>query len=83
MIRKPLLPTKISSVGRKNWLFTGSERAGQRAATIQTLLATAKLNGFDPAVWLRDTLEKLPTCLNSEIDSLLPLRTEAIHQASA
>lgn len=62
------------ALGRKNWLFTGSERAGQRAAAIQTLLGTAKLNGLDPAAWLRDTLEKLPTCLNSQIDSLLPLR---------
>jgi transposase len=58
---------------RKNWLFTGSERAGKRAAGIQSLLATAALNGLDPAAWLRSALEKLPTCLNSEIDSLLPL----------
>ena len=50
------------AIGKKNWLFTGSERAGQRAAAIQTLLGTAKLNGLDPAAWLRDTLEKLPTC---------------------
>ena len=61
-------------LGKKNWLFTGSERAGKRAAAIQSLLATAALNGFDPAAWLRTTLEKLPTCLNSELDSLLPLR---------
>ena len=62
-------------LGKKNWLFTGSERAGQRAAAIQSLLATAALNGLDPAAWLRSTLEKLPTCLNSDIDSLLPLPT--------
>ncbi len=67
------------AIGRRNWLFTGSERAGKRAAAIQTLLGTAKLNDLDPAAWLRDTLEKLPTCLNSEIDSLLPLRTESLH----
>ena len=60
-------------LGKKNWLFTGSERAGKRAAAIQSLLATAALNGLDPATWLRSTLEKLPTCLNSQIDSLLPL----------
>lgn len=60
-------------LGKKNWLFTGSERAGKRAAAIQSLLATAAMNGLDPAAWLRDTLAKLPTCLNSEIDSLLPL----------
>jgi hypothetical protein len=61
------------ALGKKNWLFTGSERAGQRAAAIQSLLATAKLNGLDPATWLKDTLEKLPVWLNSRIDELLPL----------
>jgi transposase len=61
-------------LGKKNWLFTGSERAGKRAAAIQSLLATAALNGLDPAAWLRETLEKLPACLNSQINSLLPLR---------
>lgn len=71
------------ALGRKNWLFTGSERAGKRAAAIQSLLGTAKLNGLDPAAWLRDTLEKLPTCLNSQIDSLLPLRSDAIPQTSS
>jgi hypothetical protein len=60
-------------LGKKNWLFTGSERAGKRAAAIQSLLATAARNGLDPAAWLRSALEKLPTCLNSKIDSLLPL----------
>lgn len=43
------------ALGKKNWLFAGSERAGQRAAAIQTLLGTAKLNGLDPAAWLRET----------------------------
>jgi transposase len=62
------------AIGKKNWLFTGSERAGQRAAAIQTLLGTAKLNGLDPQAWLSDTLEKLPTWPNSRIDELLPLR---------
>lgn len=64
-------------LGKKNWLFTGSERAGHRAAAIQSLLATATLNGIDPARWLCDTLEKLPTCLNSQIDSLLPITQTA------
>lgn len=60
------------AIGKKNWLFAGSLRAGRRAAAIQTLFATAKLNGLDPARWLADTLIALPTCLNSQIDSLLP-----------
>ena len=71
------------ALGRKNWLFVGSERAGKRAAAIQSLLATAKLNGLDPAAWLRETLEKLPTCLNSQIDSLLPLRKDAIPEIAS
>lgn len=63
------------ALGKKNWLFAGSERAGQRAAIIQTLLGTAKLNGLDPAAWLKDTLEKLPTWPNSRIDELLPFHS--------
>jgi transposase len=62
------------AIGKKNWLFAGSERAGRRAAAIQSLLATAKLNGLDPMHWLAGVLERLPTCPNSQIDSLLPLR---------
>ena len=68
------------ALGKKNRLFAGFERAGKRAAAIRTLLGTAKLNGLDPAAWLRDTLEKLPTCLNSQIDLLLPLAAEPLPQ---
>ena len=66
------------AIGKKNWLFTGSERAGQRAAAIQTLLGTAQLNGLNPSDWLKDTLTKLPTWPNSRIDELLPLTPEFI-----
>lgn len=48
------------AVGKKNWLFAGAERAGRRAAAIQSLLATAKLNGLEPLRWLTETLQKLP-----------------------
>ena len=61
------------AIGKKNWLFTGSEQAGRRAAAIQSLLATAKLNGLDPYAWIKDTLEKLPTWPNSRLDELVPL----------
>jgi len=61
------------AIGRKNWLHYGSERAGHRAAVIHSLMATAKLNGLDPAAWLADVLDKLPTWPNSRIDELLPL----------
>jgi transposase len=62
------------AIGRRNWLFAGSERAGQRAAAIQSLFATANLNGLDPSAWLKMVLEKLPTCRNCDIDDLLPFR---------
>jgi len=66
------------AIGKKNWLFTGSERAGQRAAAIQTLLGTAQLNNLNPSAWLKDTLIKLPTWPNCRIDELLPLPTAFI-----
>lgn len=53
-------------LGRRNWLFVGSERAGQRAAAIQSLLATASLNGLEPYTCLRSTLEKLPVWPHTE-----------------
>jgi hypothetical protein len=60
------------AIDENNWPFTGSERAGRRAGAIESLFATAKLNGLDPARWLASVLERLPTCPNSQLDSLLP-----------
>jgi transposase len=61
-------------LGKKNWLFAGSEAAGKRAAVIQSLLKTACLNGIEPMAWLTDTLEKLPTWPNRRLDELLPIK---------
>lgn len=60
------------AVGRKNWLFAGSETAGRRAAAIMSLLATAKANGHDPHAWLSDVLTRLPTTRDRDIQTLLP-----------
>nr|WP_235581277.1 MULTISPECIES: transposase domain-containing protein [unclassified Rhizobacter] len=60
------------ALGRKNWLFAGSLRAGQRAAAIMSLLHTAKLNGHDPYLYLKDVLERLPTQADNRIRELLP-----------
>jgi transposase len=65
------------ALGKKNWLFAGSERAGKRAAAIQSLFATAKLNGIEPSAWLKDTLEKLPVWTMRRIDELLPIKPAA------
>lgn len=60
------------AMGRKAWLFAGSELAGQRAAVVMSLVQSAKLNGHDPWAYLKDVLERLPTHLNSRIEELLP-----------
>jgi transposase len=65
------------AMGRKAWLFAGSELAGKRAAVVMSLLQTAKLNGHDPWAYLKDVLERLPTHPNSRIDELLPHRWQA------
>jgi transposase len=59
---------------RSNWLFAGSLRAGQRAAAIMSLIQTAKLNGHDLYLYLRDVLERLPTHAINRIEELLPHR---------
>lgn len=60
------------AIGRKNWLFAGSLRAGRRAAAVMSLIQSAKLNGHDPQAYLKDVLTRLPTQPNSRIDELLP-----------
>src|SRR5690625_726438 len=60
------------ALGRKNWLFAGSLRAGQRAAAVMTLIQSAKLNGHDPLAYLGDILQRLPTQPNHRIHELLP-----------
>ena len=62
------------ALGRTNWLFAGSLRAGQRAATIMSLIGSAKMNGLDPYAYLKDVLERLPTHPASRIEELLPHR---------
>ena len=58
-------------MGRKNWLFTGSLRAGKRAAAIMSLIQSAKLNGHAPFLYLKDILSRLPTQPKSRIGELL------------
>jgi transposase len=62
------------ATGRKNWLFAGTLMAGQRAAAIMSLIQSAKLNGHDPYVYLKDVLQRLPTQPVRDIDNLLPHR---------
>ena len=62
------------AIGRNNWLFAGSLRAGQRAAAVMTLIQSARLNGHDPYAYLKDVLARLPTQRVSLVHELLPHR---------
>jgi transposase len=62
------------AMGRRAWMFVGSELAGQRAAIVMSLVQSARMNGHDPWAYLRDVLQRLPTQPNSRIDDLLPHR---------
>src|SRR5689334_19128634 len=64
------------AVGRRNWTFAGSDRGGERAAAIYTLVETAKLNGVDPQAWLADVLARLPDHPAKRVGDLLPWNWE-------
>jgi hypothetical protein len=51
---------RVAALGRKNYLFAGSDAGGERSAAIYSLLGTAKLNGLDPELYLRHVLERIP-----------------------
>jgi len=67
------------ALGRKNYLFAGSDAGGERAAAIYSLIGTAKLNGIDPEAYLREVLMRIVDHPINRIDELLPwnLTTEA------
>ena len=60
------------ALGRKAWLFAGSDRGGERAAAIYSLIGTAKLNGVDPQAWLANVLACIANHPASRLDELLP-----------
>ncbi len=60
------------ALGRQNWLFAGSLRAGKRAAAVMSLIQSAKLNGLDPYTYLREVLERLPMQPANRIGELMP-----------
>jgi transposase len=63
---------KLVALGRKNWLFSGSDEGAQRAAILYSLIASCKLCGIDPFVYLRDVLERVNTHPANRIDELTP-----------
>jgi transposase len=76
------------ALGRKSWLFCGSDRGGQRAAAMYSLIITCKLNDIDPQAWLADVLACLAAYPSHRLAELLPwnwkkMHTHAIHQKVA
>jgi transposase len=72
------------ALGRRAWLFAGSDRGGERAAAVDTLIATAKLNGVDPQAWLADVLRRIADQPASRLYELLPWHwKKPEHQAAA
>ena len=61
------------ALGRKNWLFSGALRIGQRAAN-HAFIQSVKLNRLDPYAYLSDVLKRLPTLKVTQIEELLPHR---------
>ena len=70
------------ALGRKNWLFAGSNAGGQTGATLMTLVASCKRHGLDPFAYLRDVLTRLPATPINQLDPFLPDRWKADHQKS-
>ena len=62
------------ALGRSNWLFAGSLRAGKRAAAVMSLIHSARLNRHDPYAYRKDVLTRLPITATSRIAELLPHR---------
>jgi transposase len=65
------------ALGRRAWLFAGSDRGGERAAAMYTLIATAKLNDIDPQAWLADVLRRIADHPASRLAELLPWNWKA------
>ena len=63
---------RVVALGRKNYLFAGSDRGGERAAAIYSLIGTAKLNGVDPETYLREVLSRIVDHPINRIEELLP-----------
>ncbi len=63
---------KPFAIGRKNWLFFGSDDGGQRLAILASFTATCQQFGLNPWAWIKDTLTRLPITPADQLDQLLP-----------
>ncbi len=66
------LNVRSTALGGKSWFVCGSDRAGERAAALYSLIATAKMNNVDPQAWLADVLARIATHPAHRLDELSP-----------
>ena len=71
------------ALGRKSWLFAGSDRGGQRAAFMYSLIVTAKMNDIDPQAWLADVLARIASHPVRRLDDFLPWNWKVAHADGA
>jgi hypothetical protein len=77
LVENAIRPT---AVGKKNWLFFGSEEAGHRSAVMYTLIENCRMHGVEPYAYLKDVLERLPTTTNQQVGQLTPLNWKSARQ---
>jgi len=70
------------ALGRKSWLFAGSDRGGQRTAAMFSIIVTAKMNDVDPQAWLTDVLSRIAEHPAHRIDELLPWNWRPLQDAA-
>jgi hypothetical protein len=71
------------ALGRKNWLFAGSDNGGHTAATLFSLIATCQRHRVEPFAYLRDVLTRIPATPVTELDQFLPDRWTPPHSAQS
>ena len=79
LVENAIRPT---AVGKKNWLFFGSEQAGTRNAVIYTLIQNCRMQGINPHAYLKDLLQRLPTATNQQVTELTPLNWKKAREKS-
>jgi len=77
LVENAIRPT---AVGKRNWLFFGSEEAGQRSAVMYTLVENCRMHGVEPYAYLKDVLERLPRTTNQQVAQLTPLNWKLARQ---
>ena len=68
------------ALGRKSWLFCGSDRGGDRAAAMYSLIVSCKMNGVDPQVWLADVLARIAAYPAHRVEEFLPWNWKALRE---